>query len=128
MGFLDSFRKAQNTELKNGWQNLENEEQLATAIQESYEKPVMLFKHSIRCGISEGAKQGLIGDWDINSEELSFYYLDLINYRSISNQIAADLGVVHQSPQIILLKNGKAVFDTSHHRISVGEIRKALAG
>ena len=126
MGFLDNFRKAQNSDLIEGWQSLETEAQLAAAIKESHQKPVMLFKHSIRCGISEGAKQGLIGDWDIDPDKMSFYYLDLINFRSISNKIAADLNVTHQSPQIILVKNGKAIFDTSHHRISVAEIRKAL--
>ncbi len=127
MGFLENFKKAQNSDLIDGWQALETEAQLAAAIEESHSKPVMFFKHSIRCGISEGAKQGLIGDWDISPTEMSFYYLDLINFRAISNKIADDLEVTHQSPQIILVKNGKAVFDTSHHRISVSEIHKALA-
>lgn len=126
MGFLDNFKKAQNADLIEGWQAIETEAQLTAAIEESHQKPVMLFKHSIRCGISEGAKQGLMGDWDIDPNEMAFYYLDLITYRPISNKIAADLGVTHQSPQIILVKNGKAVFDTSHHRISVAEIKKAL--
>ena len=126
MGFLDNFRKAQNTNLAEGWEILENEKQLAAAIKESFDKPVMLFKDSVSCGISARAKQGLLSDWDISADELSFYYLDLLSHRNISNKIAADLKVIHQSPQIILVKNGKAVFDISHHRISVSEVKRAL--
>lgn len=126
MGFLDQFKKTRDSDLHEDWKSIETELQLKAAMDESFEKPVVLFKHSVTCGISGGAKYGLEREWDFTSDELSFYYLDLLSFRSISNKIAADLGVTHQSPQVILLKNGKVVYDTSHHNISVAALRKHL--
>jgi len=90
--------------------------ELDNAITESFERPVVLFKHSATCGISAGAHdrlEGLEAD-----ERYSFYYLDLLAHRDISNEIARRFGVIHQSPQIIVLRNGKATFTTSHHAIN----------
>lgn len=127
MSFLDQFRKTRDSEVPNDWHVIETELQLQAAIDESFEKPVVLFKHSVTCGISGSAKYSLEQAWDFSKEELSFYYLDLLAFRPISNKIAENLGVVHQSPQVILVKNGKAVFDTSHHAISVQAIRQAMS-
>ncbi len=127
MGFLDQFKKNRDADIHNDWKVISSDAELQSAIDASFEKPVMLFKHSVTCGISAGAKFGLEREWDFKEEELSFYYLDLLSYRPISNKIADDLGVTHQSPQVILVKNGKAVYDTSHHAISVNAIRNALS-
>ncbi len=108
------------------WQNLSDEEQLKTIIQESYQKPVVIFKHSTRCGTSAMAKYTLETGWDFQSEELDFYYLDLIQHRPVSNLVAETFKVVHHSPQIIVVKNGEAVYNTSHHNISIGTLKKAL--
>ncbi len=126
MGFLDQFKKSRDSDLPADWKTIETELQLQAAIDESFEKPVALFKHSVTCGISAGAKYGLEREWDITADELSFYYLDLLSFRSISNKIAKDLGVTHQSPQVIILKDGKAVYDTSHHNISVAVLKKNI--
>jgi len=126
MGFLDQFRKTRDSDLPADWKTIETELQLQAAIDESFEKPVVLFKHSVTCGISAGIKYGLQREWDISTDELSFYYLDLLSFRSISNKIADDLGVTHQSPQVIMLKKGKAVYDTSHHQISVAALKKNI--
>lgn len=126
MGFLDRLKKSQQS-LQEGWKVLETEAQLNQAIQDSHDKPVVLFKHSVTCGISAGAKHRLESDWDLDGEALDFYYLDLLAHRPISNKIAGDLEVLHQSPQLVVLKNGKAVFDTSHHKISVQAIKNAIA-
>ncbi len=126
MGFLDQFRNARDSEIHQDWQLIETDLQLKAALDESYEKTVVLFKHSVTCGISAGAKYRLEQQWDFDKGELSFYYLDLLSYRSISNDIASMLGVMHQSPQVIVVKDGKAVFDTSHHAISVAALRKAV--
>jgi len=105
------------------WINLTTEEELQAAIAKSNEKPVALFKHSTRCSISSMAKGRLERSWNL-SEYVDIYYLDLIAYRHVSNAIASRLGVVHQSPQLILVKDGKAEYNSSHNEISV----EGLAG
>ena len=126
MGFLDQFRKTRDSDIHEDWKIISSELQLQAAIDESFEKPVVLFKHSVSCGISAGVKYSLEKDWDFRKDEISFYYLDLLSFRQISNKIADDFRVTHQSPQIILLKKGKAVYDTSHHGISVAALRNSL--
>lgn len=116
MSFLDRLRQSQQT--NDNWKILNEVSQLDQILQDSFQKPVILFKHSTTCGISAGAKHRLETEWEINPEEVDFYYLDLLTYRPISNLIAEKLGVRHESPQIILVKNGEAVADTSHHAIS----------
>jgi bacillithiol system protein YtxJ len=110
------------------WKVLDQPGQLEHLQEESYRKPVVIFKHSTRCGISAHAKFRLESEWSFTQEDLNFYYLDLITYRQVSNQVAETFQVTHQSPQIILLRGGKAIFDTSHHNISVGVLKKAMEG
>ena len=126
MSFLDRFRNTQKEEIHQDWKTLKELGQLDTIVEESFDKPVALFKHSISCGISAMAKYQLERDWDFEQDQLSLYYLDLINHRPVSNKIAEQFGVIHQSPQIILLKNGKVSYHTSHHAISVADLKKAL--
>ncbi len=127
MGFLENLFSGQSATLHEQWKVLETIEQLEGIAESSYQKPVVLFKHSVTCGISAGAKHALESQWDFTKEELDFYYLDLLANRPVSNEIAQRFGVIHQSPQVILLYQGKAVFDTSHHRISTAALRKALS-
>ena len=127
MSYLKNFFGAQQDDIHQDWKTLNSLEQLDQIVKDSFEKPVVLFKHSIRCGISSGAKYGLEKDWNFNSTDLDFYYLDLINFRPVSNKIAEQFNVIHQSPQVIVLKNGKAVHHTSHHQISVSDLENALA-
>ncbi len=126
MGFLDRIREAQREPIHQNWQHLHSPAELDEIVQASHHKPQIIFKHSTRCGISSMAKHQLEHEWDIDPASADMHYLDLIAHRETSNQIAADLAVVHQSPQIIIVYQGKAVFDTSHHAISVGSIKTAL--
>jgi len=126
MGFMDRFRQAQEEGIHDQWQSLTQAGQLTAIMELSHEKPQIIFKHSTRCGISSMAKHQLEHDWDLDPDRADMYYLDLIAHRDMSNQIADQTGVGHQSPQIIILRDGKAVFDTSHHAISVVRIRAAL--
>jgi len=127
MGFLDNLTKANKSGVKEEWKNLTDIQQLDQLVEDSNSKPVVIFKHSVRCGTSFMVKSHLEGDWDFASEDLDFYYLDLINNRNISNQIADRFDVIHQSPQLIVLKNGETVNDTSHHMISVNWIKQAIS-
>lgn len=73
------------------------------------------------------AKHHLETNWPLLSGELEFYFLDLIRYRSISDQIAEEFNVRHQSPQVIVLRDGQVIYHTSHHLINAEVLRKTLA-
>ncbi len=107
------------------WQDLTSLEQLNT-IKNSAEYS-LIFKHSTRCSISLMAKKKLELEADLISEDLPTYYLDSLNYREISNTIAELFQVPHQSPQILLIKNGECVFEATHSDISAEEIAEQMA-
>jgi len=107
------------------WTVLNRIEDLNQLLEDSNDKPIMIFKHSTRCSISSMAKSRLENDWDLQ-EEVTPVYLDLISYREISNEIADRLKVMHQSPQIILVKNGLVVHHASHNQISVSDVKTHL--
>jgi len=81
----------------------------------------IIFKHSTRCSISMMAKKRFEMDADELPAEISLYFLDLIKYREISNKIATDFQVYHESPQLLLIKDGECILDQSHGQISVEE-------
>ena len=104
------------------WIPLTESTQLDEAIALSHSKPVAIFKHSTRCSVSRMVQKTLELDWDFKEEELPIYFLDLITYRSISNSIAERLAVHHESPQLIVLRDGKAVYYASHSEIDIDDI------
>ncbi|MCP4441964.1 MAG: bacillithiol system redox-active protein YtxJ [Aureispira sp.] len=108
------------------WKDLTSIEELENILQESHQHPVAIFKHSTRCSISSTAKNRLERGWNFESNQVTPYFLDLIAHRNVSNAIADQLGVVHQSPQLIVIKNGKAVYDASHMTIYVDDITEVL--
>jgi bacillithiol system protein YtxJ len=81
----------------------------------------IIFKHSTRCSISMMAKRRFELDWDQLPENLPLYFLDLIKHRDISGRIAEDFHVHHESPQLLLIKDGECILDQSHGAISVEE-------
>ena len=106
------------------WIPLRSTEELEQVILLSQEKPQVIFKHSTRCSISSVAKGRL--EKATAPEETPFYYLDLISYRSLSNSIADRFAVEHESPQILVIKNGKCVYNESHMGINMDEIKDQL--
>ena len=100
-------------------------QQLADIKELSKTRPQVIFKHSTRCSISTMAKSRL----ERNQQPLSgdFYFLDLLKHRSISDQIAEDFAVAHESPQILLIKNTACVYEESHSGIQMDEITKQIA-
>ena len=123
--FGDSDSK-DNSSSNGMWNDLTELKQLDTIIEESAETPVLIFKHSTRCPVSRMALRNFEQEYDIEEGKLKPYYLDLLEHRDISNEIAHRLGVYHQSPQVILIKDGKAVYDTSHHEIDAVTVQKKL--
>lgn len=105
------------------WQRLSSVDQLETIKEESKAQPVVIFKHSTRCGISSMALNRLEREWSEDLNNIKAYYLDLISYRQISNAIENEFGIYHESPQLILIENGKAVYDASHMSISTVELK-----
>ncbi len=106
------------------WINLTSIEQLEEIKQKSKEKAQVIFKHSTRCSVSRMAKNRL--ERKEFPKEADFYYLDLIANRNISRKIEADFKVYHESPQVLIIKNGDCVYDESHSGINMDEIKEQV--
>jgi bacillithiol system protein YtxJ len=107
------------------WTSLESADQLnAIKHQQGY---CAIFKHSTRCAISSMVKKRFELDWDKLPGDLKLYFLDLIKYRDLSNQIVNDFFVYHESPQLLLIKDGECVLDLSHGEISVEEALSVIS-
>ena len=112
-------------ENKINWNELTDLGQLNEIIAISNEKPVAIFKHSTRCSVSRMALKQLENEFN-SSDKVTPYFLDLIVHRDISNEIANRFGVTHQSPQLILIKNGKAIYNVSHSDIDAEELSEKV--
>ncbi len=107
------------------WEYLTEEAQIEAIKERSFQQPVVIFKHSIRCVVSSMVKTRL--DNEENPEHVSFYYLDLITYRSVSNKVAEVFGVRHESPQVLLIRNGECIYNESHNGIYMSAILEEVA-
>lgn len=106
------------------WNRLDDINTLDVVIKESEDTPVVIFKHSTSCSISAMALNRLERSWNESEmENVKVYYLDLIAYRDISQAVADKFGVTHQSPQVLLIKNGECVYDDSHMGISYQNLK-----
>lgn len=123
-GFFDKKNEVPKSTF--AWKNLRSIEDLNKAQQDSHIKTVVLFKHSTRCSISRFVLKNFENTVTIPEDEMDFYFLDLIEYRSVSNEIAERFNVIHQSPQLIILKKGEAVYDASHESIDAEILNQYL--
>jgi len=105
------------------WNKLTQVTQLDTIVSESAETPVIIFKHSTRCPVSRMALKNFENEYGIEEGEAKPYFLDLIEHRDVSNEIASRFNVVHQSPQVLVIKNGQSVYDESHGEIDAGVVK-----
>jgi bacillithiol system protein YtxJ len=101
------------------WTSLESADQINSIKQQDGYS--LIFKHSTRCSISMMVKKRFELDWDKLPGSLPLYFLDLIKNRELSNKVASDFQVYHESPQLLLIKNGECVLDLSHGQVSVDE-------
>jgi len=106
------------------WINLNREDQLTEIKELSRTKAQVIFKHSTRCSLSNMAKSRL--ERNTQPEATDFYFLDLIKFRSLSDKIASDFAVHHESPQILLIKNAECIYEESHNGINMAEIESQL--
>ncbi len=109
------------------WINLVSQAQLGEIRQLSTTTPVIIFKHSTTCSISAMALQRLQRRAsDIQGTGARVYYLDLKAHRDVSNAIESEFDVVHESPQVLIIDHGKAVYHRSHGAIDPSEIKDFL--
>ncbi len=108
------------------WIVLSEMDQINDIFRLSRKSSVIIYKHSTRCGICYRIQQILIDNWDHLEGKAVFYYLDVIENRTISNKVAAICDVRHESPQVLVLKNGKVVYAESHYNINIETIQKCL--
>lgn len=108
------------------WIRITSNEDIKAIVKKSNETPQIIFKDSVTCGISAYAKSKIVDGYNEIDGKADFNYLDLLAYRSVSNFIAEHLGVYHQSPQVIVLKNGAVVHSVTHHAITPHGIAEEL--
>ncbi len=107
------------------WNETVGQTTCSTIKQRSFERDVLVFKHSYTCSISQMAKLRLENQWD-DTLDLEVYLIDVKANRELSLALAEDLQVVHESPQVLLLRNGECLHDASHFDISIDELKEVL--
>lgn len=105
---------------------LDRLEQLDELLAESQNRPLLLFKHSFTCGVSAEALDEIVEHLNDEALDARYAMVTVQTHRELSNAVAARLGVRHQTPQAIVVKDGRAVWSASHFRVNADEIRKAL--
>lgn len=108
------------------WRQLTTIAQLEKIKEQSKGTPVAIFKHSTRCGISRMVMRQFEQNYTLNDSQMKLYYLDLLTYRDISDAVGYTFQILHQSPQLIVIKNGTAVAHASHHSIHAGELENFI--
>lgn len=109
------------------WNELTDASHLEELKKESHHKPVIIFKHSTSCSISRTALARFERNWNENEmKEVKPYFLDLLSYRKISNNISDQFSIEHESPQLLLIKNGAAIYDRSHFNIDYKNVKSEI--
>jgi bacillithiol system protein YtxJ len=105
---------------------LDRLDQLDELLAESQARPLLLFKHSYSCGVSLEALDEIVDHLNQESLDARYAMVTVQTHRELSNAVASRLGVRHQTPQAILVRDGRVVWSASHFRVNASEIRKAL--
>ena len=100
------------------WLRLINIDQIKQIRSLSKSETVFIFKHSTRCGISKMVIKRFENMFDESMSNVKVYYLDLLNYRDVSDKVGVTFNVIHQSPQLLIIKNEVSVFNASHQDIT----------
>ena len=108
------------------WKSLSTIDQLDDIAIRSNEKPQIIFKHSTRCGISRMALVNFERGYNLEEGKADLYFLDLISFRDVSSEIAVKFQVLHESPQMIIVKNGLTAYHASHSAIDSGVLHEYI--
>ena len=125
MSFFDKIfgGKQEENQSKSFWNLIESEKDLEEAIKKSYSRKIAIFKHSTSCFLSKTVLKNFEKEIEEAEEHGAIlYYLDLLAHRDISNKIAEDFGIRHESPQLIVIQNGDEVNNASHQDITLKQI------
>ncbi len=125
MGLFDKIlgnkKEASEKEIKKtfiNWIPLTSLEQIEEIKTQSKSESILIFKHSTRCGISSMVIKRFEALFKEEHQELKVYYLDLLNYRNVSDEVGYTFQVMHQSPQLLAIKNGVSIWNASHYEIA----------
>ena len=108
------------------WIALNSIEQLDKIVETSKVKPQLIFKYSTRCGISRMVLNQFVDAYELSEKDLDLYFLDLINSRAVSNEVSHKFQLMHESPQVLIIKNGVVVAHASHGSINTIDINRFL--
>lgn len=108
------------------WNMLTDDTDIQQLEKESEDKMVVVFKHSTRCGISRLVLRNFEKNLNLPTEKTKLYFLDILNNRGISQEVASQFQVIHESPQVIVIKNKEVVHHASHSGISAKKIKEFL--
>ena len=128
MGFLKNIfgdktsKEVEETYLS--WTPLISLEEINTIKEISINQSILIFKHSTRCGISRMVIKQFESLFNEENKQLKVYYLDLLNYREVSSKVSEVFQVIHQSPQLLVIKNGISVYNESHYEITKVNLSK----
>lgn len=109
------------------WIPLNAVQQLDLIKEKSSTKTQLIFKHSTRCGISSMVMKQFVSAYGFTEKDADLYYLDLLNFREVSNEVGYKFQVMHQSPQLLVIKNGVVVGHESHGAINDMDLSKYIA-
>jgi bacillithiol system protein YtxJ len=110
------------------WNRLTSAEQLQIISEESKKYPVVIFKHSTSCSISRMMLDRFERNWKADEvPNVKAYYLDLKAYRGVSNSVASVFDTEHESPQLLIIRNGRTVHVASHSAIDFNDVKEAAA-
>ncbi|MFS4483292.1 bacillithiol system redox-active protein YtxJ [Hyunsoonleella sp. 2307UL5-6] len=127
MGLLDKLfggEKEKREEKVLPWIPLNDLKQLDYIKKKSAIKTQVIFKHSTRCGISSMVQRQFISEYNFSEKELDLYYLDILSYRQISDEVGYKFQLIHQSPQLLVIKNGTLVANASHGQINQVDLNR----
>jgi bacillithiol system protein YtxJ len=108
------------------WKELSQTSQLGELIDLSHRRPCIILKHSTQCTTSAMVKWQLESEWDLAPEEMDVYLLDVIRQRALAREIANRFQVFHQSPQILLIREGECTYDADHLDITLEELKECM--
>lgn len=124
--FGSNTSKGEEKKMYINWIPLNSLSQLEEIKELSKTESVGIFKHSTRCGISRGVLRKFENSFDEELSNLKIYYLDLLSFREVSNEIETQFQVIHQSPQLLLIKNGETISHASHYDIMNIDLKKII--
>ena len=105
---------------------LDHLKDLDRILEASAEAPVLLFKHSYSCGVSAEALDELVSHLNDREHRLTVAMVTVQTHRDVSNAVSSRLGIRHETPQALLIRNGRVVWSASHFRVTSRSVQQAI--